>query len=103
MGEYNVALQRWIASRADGAATVKGDETSIERVNAIENVRWQTRAAPPTGYENTLADALQAIFAEEVYELPGIVRRLNERGVRSPAGAPWTEEVFAAEMARLGN
>ena len=104
MGEYNVALQRWIASRADrqgGAA--KGDESSLERVHDVANVRWQTRAAPPTAYENALGDALQAIFAEEIYDLPDVVRRLNERGVRSPDGAPWTDSAFTAEMARLGN
>jgi hypothetical protein len=98
LSDHNVALQEWIA----GTAQPKGDESSIERVGAVRNVRWQTRPAPLTDYENALADALQAIFAEEVYDLAGIVHRLNERKIASPANDAWTEELFTAEMARLG-
>ncbi len=98
MADYNVALRHWL----DHSLENKGDEGSIERTDKVENVRWQTRAAVPTDYENALGDALQEIFAEEVYDLPGILSRLNERGVRAPNGAPWTEESFTAEMARLG-
>lgn len=98
MADYNIALERWLA-RSD---ETKGDESSIERVDEVENVRWQTRPAPLSDYETALADALQAIFGQEVYDLPGIVRRLNEQGPKPPKGAVWTEELFAAEMARLG-
>ena len=98
MADYNIALQQALA----GTGETKGDESSIERVDAVQNVRWQTRPAPLTDYENALADALQAIFGQQIYDLPGIVRRLNEQGPKPPAGAVWTEELFAAEMARLG-
>ncbi len=98
MPDHNVALQQWLAKGGD----TKGDEASIERVDQVQNVRWQTRPAPLSDYENALADTLQAIFGDEVYDLPGIVRRLNERGPKPPNAAAWTEELFTAERARLG-
>jgi len=98
MTEYNIALKQWLEKSAGN----KGDESSIERPDAVQNVRWQTRAAAPSEYENRLGDTLQEIFAEGIYELPGIVAALNERGVRSASGMGWTEDSFAAEMARLG-
>jgi hypothetical protein len=103
MDEFNRTLQRWLVpSRDPKGVGNKGDESSIERVETVQNVRWQTRADPPTAYENALAEALQTIFADEVYDLPGIVRRLNDAQVAPPGGQAWTEENFAAEMARLG-
>lgn len=98
MDQYNVALKDWPGS----SRGTKGDEASIEHPDKARNISWQTRAAPPTAYENALGDALQAIFAEEIYDLAGIVRRLNERGVTGPDGAAWTEASFTSEMARLG-
>ncbi len=81
----------------------KGSEAGIERPDAVVNVAWQTRAAPPTAYEQALADALQAIFAEEIDDLPRIIARLDANGVTPPAGAArWTEASFRAELARLG-
>jgi len=98
MSEHNVVLEEWLARTAD----TKGDAGSIERPGEVQNIRWQTRPAPLSEYENALADALQATFGEEIYELPAIVRRLNERGPKPPQGGAWTEELFTAEMARLG-
>jgi hypothetical protein len=46
--------------------------------------------------------ALERIFGEGVDELDGIVSRLNELGVASADGAPWTADSFQAEMAILG-
>lgn len=66
------------------------------------NVVWQTRAADPTAYENALGDALGKIFASEIYDLPGIVARLNELGLTTEDGAAWTEETYQTEMKRLG-
>jgi len=98
MSDHNVVLEEWLARTAG----TKGDAASIERADEVQNIRWQTRGAPLSEYENALADALQAIFGEEIYDLPAIVRRLNERGPKPPKGAAWTEELFTAEMARLG-
>lgn len=81
----------------------KGGPDGIEIPDKVENIGWQTRAASPTPAELALADALQAIFAEQVTDLPGIVHRLNLRGVAVPSGAgAWTEEIFRAELHRLG-
>jgi hypothetical protein len=89
----------WLAQPDTGT---KGGEATVEAPDGARNVVWQTRAAEPTAYEHRLADALQAIFADEVYDRPGIVARLNRAGLTTEAGALWTEAGFAAEMARLG-
>jgi hypothetical protein len=84
-------------------ATDKGSEAGIEHPDRVDNITWQTRAAPPTPAENALADALQAIFAEEIYDLPAIVERLQVR-VPAPGGAArWSEALLRAELARLGS
>ena len=82
----------------------KGTEADLERPDRVENICWQTRPASPTAAENALADALQAIFADEIYELPRIVERLNRMGLAAPAGAgAWTEASLGAELRRLGH
>jgi hypothetical protein len=91
----------WLAAPPPSAAA-KGDEHTLERPGAAVNVAWQTRAAPPSAYEHALADALQAIFADGIDDLPGIVARLNRTSLAPAAGGPWTEASFVAEMARLG-
>lgn len=96
--DYNPGL-----SRRRGTGADKGGPATIEIPDKVENIPWQTRAALPTEREQALADALQAIFAAEVCELPAIVEQLNKRRLAAPDGAPaWTEENFRAEFARLG-
>jgi hypothetical protein len=96
--DYNPHL-----SGEPAAAGDKGGPATIESPEKVENIPWQTRAAVPTAAESALADALQAIFAAEIYELPQVVEALNRRGVAAPSGASaWTEENFRAELARLG-
>lgn len=81
----------------------KGSEAGIERPDRVENVAWQTRAAPPTAAENALADALQTLFAAEIYDLTRIVERLDSL-IEPPAGAErWTEALLRAELRRLGS
>ena len=62
----------------------------------------QSRRRPLTSYEQALADELEAIFGKGVWDLSGLVAALNETPLRLPDGADWTEETFAAEIARLG-
>src|SRR5258706_14324072 len=88
----------WIAA---GPTGTKGGEHTLETPGAARNVAWQTRAALPSEYENALADALQGIFAAEIYDLPGIVAGLDRAGLKTAAGVAWTEASFVAEMARL--
>jgi hypothetical protein len=83
-------------------AGTKGGEHTLEQPGAARNLVWQSRAALPTEAENRLADALQRIFADAVYDLPGIVARLNQAGLAGPGGTPWTEASFVAELSRLG-
>jgi len=89
----------WLGSDPAGN---KGGEHTLERPGEARNLVWQSRAAPPTAAENQLADALQRIFADAVYDLPGIVARLNLAGLAGPGGGAWTEASFTAELARLG-
>lgn len=95
--DYNPHLKPWRKPQPNNAAG-KG---VIERPGQAENVVWQTRPAPPTDYEQALADALVASFEEGVEELAPLVDLLNARGVRAPDGRPWTVESFEREIERL--
>lgn len=66
------------------------------------NIVWQTRTHAPSPFETALADALEAIFAQEIYELGAVVAELNRRGLRTEDGAAWTAEAYAATLKRLG-
>ena len=87
--------------RRNANATDPG-KGSIERIEEIRNIVWQTRAALPSDFENRLADLLEQVFAAGVEELPAVVARLNELGGRAPDGAPWTEASFQTVMQQLG-
>ena len=73
-----------------------------EPYDESRNVVWQTRAADPTDYETAVGDALETIFGDGVYDLPGIVERLNALGLTTENGESWTEETFKTAMQRLG-
>ena len=97
--DYNTQLAA--AGESDNR---KGSSATIEDPAHVENLRWQTRPAPLTADENALADALQTIFASEVYGLSGIVERLNQMKIAPPAGtSAWTEENFRTEIRRLAD
>lgn len=83
------------------ASTGEAAKGSIEKVDAAQNLVWQTRPAPPTDYDNRLADTLEQIFAAGIEELAPLVARLNELGSRSPEDAQWTEDTFLAYMRRF--
>lgn len=95
---YNPYLKPWRRPQPNEMAG-KG---AIERADAVENLRWQTRMAAPTEYENQLGDALVACFGEGIAEIAPLVARLNAMGVLAPDGRAWTAESFEREMARLG-
>jgi hypothetical protein len=86
-------------ARAQNGASAR---SPIERPDHIENLGWQTRAAPPSEYENRLGDALEAAFEQGVTELAALVTHLNQTPLRAPGGSPWTEASLAAELKRLG-
>lgn len=97
--DYNTHL-----AAAGESGNRKGGLATIEDPAQVRNQCWQTRPAPLTADENVLAEALQSIFAGEVYELNGIVDRLNQIKISPPVGAPaWTEQNFRAEIQRLAN
>ena len=62
----------------------------------------QARRRPPTDYENLLGDALEAAFSAGVWELDGLVARLNQECIRMPDGNAWTVESFRKVMGELG-
>ncbi len=62
----------------------------------------QHRLNPPTQYENLLGDAIEGAFRTGIETLPELVAWLNDQFVPSPGGQAWTEEMFTAEMRRLG-
>jgi hypothetical protein len=75
---------------------------SLETPGRMPNLIWQTRAAPPSAYENAVADALEQVFDGGAQTLDEVVAGLNRLGVRLPDGRAWTPALFESEMARLG-
>lgn len=69
----------------------------------IKDPAHQAREQPLTPYEDSLADALEKILGAKKHELPEIVAGLNEMGLQTPDGRPWTEASFTEEMQRLGS
>ena len=53
-------------------------------------------------HEKALSRALLGILSRSIHGLPGIVAALNETEVNPQSGGRWTEEIFVAEMERLG-
>jgi len=96
-GELGLGYNPWLAEPAGS----KGDARTVEDFGDPLLIRWQHRARTPSEDEDRLADALRAIFGDEVHDLPGIVARLNADGVSHPGGGPWTGEAFAATLRAL--
>ena len=61
----------------------------------------QARKRTPTTYEDLLGDAIERAFGAGIHDLPGLVQALNDSGLASPSGKPWTEEVYRQEIAIL--
>lgn len=77
-------------------------QKSIDKPADLGNLVWQNRPAPPTVYENSLGDALERVFDSGAVELVEVVAKLNELGMKDPAGSAWTEESFTRELKHLG-
>ncbi|SDV48642.1 hypothetical protein SAMN05216551_105259 [Chitinasiproducens palmae] len=63
----------------------------------------QARTRAQTPYENLLGDSIERAYAQGIHELGPLVNYLNQFGPGPQEGDAWTEEAFAALMARLGN
>ena len=70
--------------------------------NGLYMEQWQAGDGKAGTYELSLGDALEDIFGRGVHDLPGVVAALNEKGLATPDGDAWTEEIFAAVMEELG-
>ena len=70
--------------------------------NGLYMEQWQAGTGTSSPYDSALGDALEEIFGRGIHELAGIVAALNEKGVLTPAGEPWTEENFPETMKQLG-
>lgn len=88
-------------ARLRTAAPDTNAKGAIERPGETPNIPWQTRAAPPTEYENRLGDALEQVFESGATELADIAARLNDLGCLAPDNEPWTAERFATAMQAL--
>lgn len=75
---------------------------AIEAPGTAANLIWQNRPAPPSAYEDALADALERVFEEGAESLEQVVAGLNQLGIRLPDGRAWTPALFETEIARLG-
>ncbi|MDV7353868.1 recombinase-like helix-turn-helix domain-containing protein [Rhodococcus oxybenzonivorans] len=61
----------------------------------------QAGTASPTPYELKLAGAIEEVFGTGVHHLEGLVKGLNDLGICSPSGEPWTPDTFTDEMRRM--
>jgi hypothetical protein len=52
-------------------------------------------------YEDLLGDALEKLLGGGADDLAALSSGLNEAGIASPDGAPWSGERLAAELRRL--
>lgn len=95
--DHNPYLKPWRRPQPNFTAG-KG---TIEKPGEFPNIIWQTRSAPPSEYENQLGDALEKAFTAGAETLDEVVARLNEQGMLTSDGLPWTPETFRAEMSRL--
>jgi hypothetical protein len=96
--DHNPALKPWQTSAPNNIA----GQGQIEVPGQVTNLVWQNRAAPPSAYENALADALERVFEAGALTPQDVVTGLNAQGVRTPEGRPWDTDAFEREMARLG-
>lgn len=96
--DHNPNLKPWQASSPNNVAG-KGQ---IEAPGKARNIVWQSRAAAPTDFENSLGDALEQVFTAGAMTPEEIVDGLNRIGLRQRDGQPWSVAVFESEMARLG-
>jgi len=62
----------------------------------------QARTRTPTTYEDLLGDAIERAYGAGIHDLAGLVERLNDSGLASPGGEPWTEANYREAMAALG-
>jgi len=72
------------------------------KVQILYNEPHQTRTAPATAYESLLGDSIERAYAQGIHDLAGLVAYLNSTGPSGPHSAPWTEQSYCEEMARLG-
>jgi len=72
-----------------------------QRQVAVRDPFRQTAPEPPyPAAVSAFADELEAVMADGTHDLAGIADALNARG---SAGAPWTPERLAAELAMLAS
>ena len=96
--DLNPYLEAYLSPRASQGGGAGHIFATAER----DLIQWQTRPAVPTEYEQTLADTLEQIFGQRIYDLAGIVAALNREGVRTPGGEAWTEGNFQDSFRELG-
>ena len=91
-----------LAAALRPAASSVAGKGVIEVPGQVANVVWQTRAAPPTAYENALGDALELAFEGGAESAEQVVAALSAAGQADAQGTAFTVASFEAEMARLG-
>lgn len=77
----------------------KGGGLFIEDPAAVENIVFQTRGAPLSPFEETLATALMKAYGDGAETLDQLVSALDAQGCTDRAGRPWTAITLTAELA----
>lgn len=61
----------------------------------------QSRERDPNPYEDELAAAIEAAYANNVHDLDELIDRLNLDGPRDPDGKSWTTDSFTKTVHEL--
>ena len=63
----------------------------------------QSLCRPLSEQENSLALALEQIFAAQIHDFARVAEELNNRRVERPSGekSPWTQETLEVELKRI--
>ncbi len=98
MGNFNPHLALRRVLKPDN----RGGQGSYETFDTIENIRWQTRGAPPSPYEESVADVLQQAYGAGASSLAELANAFTKAGLVHPDRKSWTEETVGDELRRLG-
>lgn len=76
----------------------KGGPLTIEVPGAVENIAIQTRSGALDEFEDELADALMAVFADGAEQIADVVAGLDRAGSRDCNGNAWTEAALREQL-----
>lgn len=96
--ELNPHLTPWSKAQPNNVAGYG----QIGKPGHGSNIRWQTRSAVPTRFENALGDALENAYQSGAATCEEIVASFNKHNFMQGNGLPWTVTTLEELMRTLG-